>query len=232
MKLLSVSDLHFNRALFAGLERAVARHSPDVIAVAGDTTAFFEPPKGVLYPDEAARLLTEIAGNRPVVFCRGNHDRETPFLDFWKHRAPSWILPEGAGCEIGGVGFVAFPSEMNSDPLSLSLLEWRAWLPKLTTGQQRGVYLMHEPPTAAALADWFCASTRFEEPIRRYSPALVVSGHDHRRPVETGIWKTPLGNSVVVCAGQGNARLRYTVAELEPRPGTAPILRSIQRHAI
>ncbi|XHR27219.1 MAG: metallophosphoesterase [Chthoniobacteraceae bacterium] len=226
MKLLSVSDLHFNRALFAGLDRAVAKHNPDILAVVGDTAAFFEPPKGVLDPTEAARLLAETAGKRPVVFVRGNHDREDPWRQFWSHRRHTWVLLEGSGCDIFGVGFVGFPSEYNSD--TLDLLEWRAWLLKLPVSQQRGVWLMHEPPTDE-IADWQCVASRWRYPIRRFAPVLTLSGHDHSTSLRTCRWRAHVGDSVVVCAGQGNARLRYIVADIDPRPGAAPVLRSVER---
>jgi Icc-related predicted phosphoesterase len=94
------------------------------------------------------------------------------------------------------------------------------WIPKLLATQGpavRTLWLMHEPPkgtrvcTPGTLAE---GPLQWTEAITRFHPLLVICGHDHDTPVQTGIWHDRVGTSHCVNVGQSNdGPLRYCVVE-------------------
>ncbi|XHR27955.1 MAG: hypothetical protein ACFUZC_18745 [Chthoniobacteraceae bacterium] len=89
---------------------------------------------------------------------------------------------------------------------------------------------MHEPPVARGIAIGLTARPQWAEAIERYRPCLVVSGHDHNTPLFGGVWRTRIGESVVVNAGQDSEKLWFCVAEISVSGNGVARLDSIRRH--
>jgi Icc-related predicted phosphoesterase len=60
--------------------------------------------------------------------------------------------------------------------------------------------------------------------VERYSPMLVVCGHDHRSPIRQSAWHEKVRQTEVVNVGQKlGGTLHYSVIEME-FPGSTPCL--------
>ena len=83
----------------------------------------------------------------------------------------------------------------------------------------RTLWLMHEPPagTPLSVASGPVAGNReWTDAIHRFSPWLVVCGHDHRTPKRNAKWNHRLGDAVVVNAGQSDGGdLHFAVIDAE-----------------
>jgi len=100
------------------------------------------------------------------------------------------------------------------------------WLPRLTRKHgppSRALWLMHEPPCGTPLSERagpVSGNPEWLEAIERFSPLLVLCGHDHNSPRWNRRWHCRIQDTVCVNVGQDDSdELGYAVVELEfPRP--------------
>jgi hypothetical protein len=99
------------------------------------------------------------------------------------------------------------------------------WLQKLMRRWGRPaatLWLMHESPAGPPIACREAVNPGWTEAVLRYSPRLVVCGHDHRKPLETGIWSAKIGPSLCVNVGQSVSELHYCVVDFDFETATSP----------
>jgi len=173
MRLLHVSDFHFNRDWFAWLELSAPEY--DAVALTGDLIG----PAQVLAVEEQIVWLRSWAESfpAPLLLCSGNHD----FCEDWvpaplqnwmrKIRSPM-VLTDGQRRRLGDWTF-----------------ESVAWNEVPIYGGNRNIALIHCPPTGAETAisypenvDWgdleLAEMLMHDDPD--FVPRIVLSGHVHR----------------------------------------------------
>ena len=197
MKILTVSDLHQRRHLYEQLAAAVAEHKPDLICVVGD---WLETGDGAyMTPAEAAEMLSRAACGREVAFVPGNHELfEVEMMEFrraWRNIRTLRLLDRSVW-QFGRLVVVGFPI--------FACDAWESWLPtymSLLGPAGRLLWLMHEPPVEA-LGEPFFVCEDWRRAIERFQPLIVISGHDHNKPLDTGVWKCQVGKTTCVNVGQ------------------------------
>jgi Icc-related predicted phosphoesterase len=234
MKILTVSDLHQSRRLYDELSAAVRMHTPHLVAVVGDTLDMDDAGGRELSFHECAERLRSLPAE--VVFVRGNHDSGNwlGFRRVWRTgRNPrplhalhaeafkfSPLIMAGFPCRLGDEKhYVAGRKPMHPD--------WLARAQRAYGDAMRTLWLMHEPPSGTRLSEeagpmagrieWLAA-------IARYSPLLVIAGHDHRTPLRHSCWHERVHDTQVINVGQRlDGPLHYTVIEMQ-FPKTTPCL--------
>ena len=226
--LLTVTDLHSQRGLYADLAKAVEDHRPDAIALVGDFLDMFQGPvpPDLLDPASCARALARLPCPE-MVFVRGNHEGPNwrPFAEAWRAEGRKTVALHGETCRIGRLHVLGFPSLMGEET---TFLEGRPplpphsddWLPKLLDRvgpAARALWLMHEPPTGTPLSaegSVVGGNAEWRHAIELHAPQLVVFGHDHRTPVRTKRWHYRLGSTTCVNVGQSAGRgLRFCLVK-------------------
>ncbi len=217
VKVLTVADLHQSRRLYALLAEAVETHTPDVVAMVGDFLDASEEKEGKLTVVESCRALSQLRC-RHIVFVRGNHEAIgwQAFAHEWKESEGQLHLLDGNCFTLGPLVIVGFPCGMMVAPPNPD-----RWLPSLLARYlpaARALWLMHEPPYGTPLSQRFgplCGHVEWRDAIERYSPQLVVFGHDHRTPIKKKQWHYRLGTTTCVNVGQTTSGpLHYATIEM------------------
>ncbi len=227
---LTVADLHQSRTLYGELERAVQQHRPDIVAVVGDCLDLDDAGGLELTRAECGRRLNALSCE--VVFVRGNHESEgwLAFARAWRSGRRMRVL-NALHCEAfvhGALVVVGFPCRLGDE---FHYLDGRKpshedrsnqWLEQVMRKHgpaARTLWLMHEPPAGTRLSaevgpmagriEWLAA-------VARYSPLLVVCGHDHSTPIRRSAWHERVRRTRVVNVGQKlDGPLHYSMIELE-----------------
>lgn len=242
IRVLTVSDIHQSKTHYRQLAEAVDLHRPDLVACVGDVLDALEfSPKIQFTTAECSTLLAGLPV-RHLVFARGNHEDSnwTEFVAAWPHDQRPLNALYGTTYNIGPLCVVGFPcftgteftwcahlvagkAEMKVVPVKSSEelpIETNRWLPmlmrRLGTGG-RALWLMHEPPISRSIGSPKTYNRAFGIAVERFSPRLVICGHDHISPFETGRWHERLGSTVCVNVGQQANVLHYAVADVEFR---------------
>lgn len=248
IKILNVADVHQSKTLFGQLSDAVEQHQPDVVACVGDVLDALDFSAEVQFtPEECAVLLASLPVKH-LLFIRGNHEDSnwTQFVTAWPHdRRPLRAL-YGSAYTIGPLVVVGFPcltgnefawcAHLEAGTTEMKLVPSRAsseildepdqWLGKLMrelgpTG--RTLWLMHEPPVAKPIGNARTCNAIWSAAIQRFSPRLVISGHDHESPLKNGAWWHRLGSTLCVNVGQQQDTLHYTVVSFQYRATPSPV---------
>jgi Icc-related predicted phosphoesterase len=232
MKVLTVSDLHCSRKLYARLDQAVRLHAPDVVAVLGDFLDATDATEGKLTVEECANVMARLRCSE-VVFIRGNHEDSAlwAFHEQFRRHSREFCLLEGKATTIGPLVIVGFPclmgagdgffGEVPTDP--------ERWLPQLMRYHgpaARSLWLMHEPPSGTKLSrsvGSLSGDPEWREAIERFLPKAAVCGHDHDTPMQSGHWHDSIGPTLCVNCGQAQRALHYAVIDLE-FPASTPCL--------
>jgi Icc-related predicted phosphoesterase len=247
VKVLTVTDLHLKRVLYGELRAAVERHHPDAVCLIGDfLDAEDLPPSNVrLTPTAAALALAALPCE--CVAVRGNHETWDNFPEFdaaWRTTGRKLNALHGSAVRVGQLTIIGFPCGLGDegayaagrelDPYGQE--EWLSELLLVTGPAGRALWLQHEPPCRGIAAHEACDS-EFREAIELYQPLVTVSGHDHSTPLKTGRWRTKIGDTIAVNAGQrveaGKASagpLIYCTMEFEFPNGRPRLASRIQRH--
>jgi hypothetical protein len=160
-----------------------------------------------------------------IVFVRGNHEDSNwwEFQDAWRSTGRKLVKLHGQAGVFGPAVIIGFPCYLGDDTAfaegepALPPYDPGVWLSKLL--KQLGVpvrtlWLMHETPAGTPLSNpnsLVAGNREWNEAIKRFSPLLTISGHDHLTPLRTGTWYHRLGRTVCVNAGQTDAGpLHYT----------------------
>lgn len=253
MRVLTVTDLHQSRLLYDQLRIAVSEHKPDVVAFVGDFLDCCEPagdPR--LTPQQCARALSSLPTEH-LIFVRGNHEdwNWLEFVTAWPFEQRPLLALYGTAVTIGPLVMVGFPCILGSEDARCETLprsgnqltldpnlsgrdplpfETAAWLPGLLRRvgpAGRTLWLVHEPPVAAPIADPRSCNPAWREAVEDFQPMLVVSGHDHATPRRTKSWHAHLDRSLCVNVGQSELELHYCVLDLEFRPGRSSLPTSV-----
>jgi Icc-related predicted phosphoesterase len=219
VRLLTVSDLHQRRDLYALLASAVQEHRPDIVAIIGD---FLDVPGtgGDQIPVPAcARALADLE-TPEIVLVRGNHETSN-FIEFAESFSTSgraMVALHGEAHSRGPLVIIGFPCLLGDDfgfTLDKSPIPPHpsVWLPRLMKARGpacRAIWLAHEPVTG------IFGSSELREMVDRFQPMLVVHGHDHQSPIRSGRWHQRIGQTEIVNVGQSDeATLCYTVIDAE-----------------
>jgi Icc-related predicted phosphoesterase len=218
LKVLTVADLHRNQKLYELLAEAVKTHQPDLVALVSDFLDASDNEEGKLTAEESARSLARLE-SKSMVLVRGNHEAVgwERFVQAWQDSGRTLKVLDGESIALGPLVVVGFPCGMMVD----SPPRPEAWLPNLMGrhgSAARALWLMHEPPYGTPLSERFgylCGHAEWRDAIERYSPRVVVFGHDHRTPIKRNQWHCQLGTTTCVNVGQSVAGpLRYATIEL------------------
>jgi Icc-related predicted phosphoesterase len=225
-KILTVTDLHCNRRLYELLTAAVQRHEPDVVAVVGDFLDATGETEGKLNVEECARVLSQLPCPE-TVFIRGNHESAAAWWQFasaWEHSGRKLHLLEGACFCDGPLVLVGFPCLMNyGDAIGPDFPEDPdLWLPGVLQPHlpaARTLWLMHEPPSGTILSQLrgpLSGRIEWRQAIGRFSPRLVIFGHDHRTPIEKRQWHCRIDHETLcINVGQNDqGPLNYVVVDM------------------
>ena len=238
VRALAVADLHQRKFLFDQLVAAVDEHRPEagagyLVACVGDfLDANLESEGKLIGEDEAAKILSSLPSE--AVFVRGNHEDEG-----WEKFQAAWIKTgrplhalHGTAASFGPLTVVGFPCWTGSDQYygrgrelaDYSPDEWFRRIMNRIGSPARSLWLLHEPPSPR-LAEPFFFEAEWKDAVERYQPLLVVSGHDHNTPLESGRWRARIGRSICINTGQRvypkPGRLLYCVIDFE-FPGDQP----------
>jgi len=232
IKVLTVTDLHQLRCLYAQLHVAVEAHRPDAVAVVGDFLEEIARGEEHLSLGEAASHLASLPVQH-LVFTRGNHEDEDwpKFVSAWPHAQRPLIALYGTLYKVGPLALIGFPCRTGFDghwrrslpaegnvvvpgakPHRRSLPKTSEWLgPLLRAIPGEAVWLMHEPPVNVPIARSELVCTEWSRAVLRHEPHWVVCGHDHSSPMRYGGWQARLGATWVLNAGQRRDKLHYLV---------------------
>ena len=212
IRILTVTDLHQVRVLYGGLEKAVERHHPQIVAMVGDAIDANN--------DEATLPCDE------VVFVRGNHEADgwLRFAEAWRGTGRGLNALNGEAFVCGSLVIVGFPCALGDELWYLEgresvPLEADLWFPQILRKlgpASRTLWLMHEPPKGT----WLTSETgimsvgAWRRAVERYSPWLTVSGHDHSTPHRRSLWRDTIGPTVCLNLGQKmDGPLHYALIE-------------------
>src|SRR5438105_15759288 len=155
IRILTVTDLHQVRVLYDGLDKAVERHKPHIVAIVGDAIDANDDQYCDLPKPECARKLASLRCEE-VVFVRGNHEADgwLPFADSWRSTGRPLHALNGEVFVQGPMVIVGFPCALGDETWYLEgrtglPLDVELWFPKILREfgpASRTLWLMHEPP--------------------------------------------------------------------------------------
>lgn len=231
IQVLVAADLHAQRRLYADLSRAVIVHQPDVVVLNGDFLDAGEPDAAKLSPTECAAALAALACPN-IVFTLGNHEQDDwlPFLSAWSEAGRVPQVLAGRALTFGPLVVVGFPCLMVEredlfDPVPRPAVKWLSALAKQHGPAFRTLWLMHEPPCGTALSapsGPVAGNAEWMDAVERYTPRLVLFGHDHATPLRCNRWHDRMsGGTVFVNVGQGGRDgLRYSMVRADFKDST------------
>jgi len=225
---MTVTDLHRIELLYQALGVAVVAHQPDVLALVGDFLDFCEPIVPQKTTADCARFIAGLDVPE-IVLIRGNHEDADwiNFLMAWTETGRKLTKLHGEAVAFGPAVMIGFPCLIGDDvaftcdkePLPSQHSLWVDKLVQQHGAAMRTLWLMHEPPAFAgaksADAQISCNRT-WAGLIKRFSPLLTISGHDHSTPIRTGKWFHRSGSTICVNVGQTESGpLHYTMIDAE-----------------
>lgn len=207
MKILAVSDLHFDLTQFDWVAQQAPHH--DLVIIAGDLLDI----AGHLDLDSqitiVVKYLRTISAKTRLLVCSGNHDgdeknAQQEYVARWLQRVrAAGLVVDGASSELGG--------------LKLSVCPW--WDGPATRGTmqeflraarpatpQPWLWVHHAPPDGVGVS-WtgklFAGDSFLVEIIHELSPDYVFSGHIHNSPFRTGgAWASRIGRTWIFNTGR------------------------------
>jgi Icc-related predicted phosphoesterase len=246
VRALTVADLHQSSKLYRLLGSAVSQHQPDVVAIVGDCLDFGDGQHHDRFSiQECAAWLSSLPVKH-MVFVRGNHEDENwvDFVQAWPLEQRPLIALYGTATTVGPLVILGFPCLTGSEeawcqtlPKSGNQLTrdrtlsgrnclppnpdgWLAPLLRKHGPAARTLWLMHEPPVALPIAGPQTCNFVWTDTVESHRPLVVVSGHDHKLPLENNTWNAKLGDTLCVNAGQDASDLHYCVLDFEFRQET------------
>ena len=233
VRILTFTDLHQQEELYTQLVAAVDEHRPKapagyLVACVGDfLDASLESESRLIGADEAAAILAALPCDN-VILTRGNHEDQG-----WEKFEAAWLKTgrplhalHGTAAAFGPLVIVGFPCFTGNDlwyarNRELTYYAPDKWLRPILNrlgAPARVLWLAHESPSNK-LADTHFWEPEWKEAVEDWQPLLVVSGHCHRTPLETGRWKARIGRTLCYNLGQRTyekppGKLLYGVIDL------------------
>lgn len=226
VRLLTATDLHQSRPLYTQLAEAVGRHRPDAVALVGDFLDCANADPDQLDLGACADAIARLAVPE-VIITRGNHEdwNYPTFAEALAATGRTSTTLHGEAHAVGPLTVIGFPSLLGDDtaftlakePLPGDPGSWLGRLVRRLGPPARAVWLMHEPPIGTPLSmpsGPIAGHPEWTEAIERFSPWVVVCGHDHDSPVRNDQWHHRLGETLVVNVGQSDGdSLHYSLIE-------------------
>ena len=214
MKLLTVSDLHYNMRQFDWLLQRAGDF--DMVIISGDLlniAGHVDLDTQILVINKYLRRLQEQV---PLVVCSGNHDgdRKTDsgeyVADWLENGQLSGIHGDGASIEKDGWLFSICP--WWDGPIGQAEVE--AFLNAEAAKGIPNWFVVHHAPPSESVTAWSgkrdFGDTHLRKFIVTHQPRIVLSGHVHQAPFRNGGgWYDKIGETLVFNAG-------YQMGELPP----------------
>ena len=238
VKVLATADIHQRRGKLDSLAAAVSKENPDVVALNGDTLDVGGTYQHQVSVAECAQRLANLAAC-DLVIVRGNHEDENwnQFLVAWPIKSRRLTLLHGSCFHHGPLVVLGFPCLLGDQvpfedsigtvvvetppPLLDRPAEIDTWLPKIIHAHgpaSRALWLMHEPPSGTPLSTPFgpvSGNPEWVGAIARFSPQLVLCGHDHVTPMKNRHWHCRIHDTLCVNVGQDDSDgLCFAVVEM------------------
>ncbi|TSJ77740.1 metallophosphoesterase family protein [Rariglobus hedericola] len=168
MTILHVTDFHFNKRWFDWLPDNAPAH--DLLVMSGDMLNLSDAAPHQKQIDWVSDWINDYP--RPISVCSGNHDLEWDSeLELW---TPAYWVRNLASANVWVDG-----QRVTLDGLSLLNISCTT-RPK---GGNADIWVVHAPPTKTLVATRTnsrdAGDPDLVDPIRRYSPQVVLSGHVH-----------------------------------------------------
>jgi predicted MPP superfamily phosphohydrolase len=205
MRVLLVSDLHYDLRKLDWLLRAGAEH--DVVAVAGDLLDIASPVPLDTQSAVVLEYLSRLASRAIVVVCSGNHDldhrgtsgeKATRWLD--AARADG-VHVDGDSVEVGD--WLLTACAWWEGPATLAALEARLDAAALRRSG-RWLWVWHGPPDGPLAwtgSRWY-GDPELPRLVDRHAPDVVLCGHIHQAPFTAdGSWHGRQGRTSLFNAG-------------------------------
>ncbi len=220
IKVLTATDLHRDKGLYQQLATAVKKHRPDILALVGDFLHGQRDNTDRYSTVEAAQFLSRLKVPE-IIFLRGNHEDSAlwEFADEWTRGGREFHLLDKQAFAYGPLVTVGFPCLLGalSEPGDGNTDKWLPPLIRQYGSAARTLWLMHEPVYGTPLSKTdgvLAGNIEWTQAVERYSPNLVVFGHDHDTSRRKKIWNAKLeGGTVCVNLGQ-DSTLHYGLVRL------------------
>lgn len=201
MLIYAVADLHGHSQRIRRIQRRVAIHRPDILVLAGDIAARWQPDAML---DGLNRL------NLPVLLIRGNSDSRGLahlLLPFPRLQYAHLSVTRFNGVEIVGAGGTV-PLPFHS---RLGFKEADVVARVSGMLHPHSVLVVHPPPYGIrdrVLGRFHAGSRAVRQLVDRCSPALVICGHIHEQAGVETLGQTTVVNCAMGRAGNG-VLIRY-----------------------
>jgi Icc-related predicted phosphoesterase len=194
MLIYAVSDIHGRAGKLLQLRENVAKHSPDVLVVAGDLTNYHGHRRVV-------SGLNDLGV--PVLAVRGNSD--LPVVDRLLQTFPRTVSLHLQETVVNGVRFTGV-----SGAVPVPFRTRLRWVEKRVLDQigclvrEDSVLVTHPPPwgTLDEVAGRFHAGCKgLRDVVRKRQPRMLICGHIHERPGTARV-----GDTLVINCNMGRGR--------------------------
>ncbi len=207
MKILAVSDLHFNLGQFDWLSQQAANYP--LVIIAGDLLDI----AGHLDLDSqiivVAKYLRTISAKTRLMVCSGNHDgdernEQQEYIARWLQRVRAeGLVVDGATSVVGGLTASVCP--WWDGPASLEALQ-QFLRREGAQAPQTWLWVHHAPPNGFGVS-WtgkeHAGDAALVTLINELQPDYVFSGHIHNSPFRAGgAWANQIGKTWVFNAGR------------------------------
>ncbi|HYQ73160.1 MAG TPA: metallophosphoesterase [Gammaproteobacteria bacterium] len=206
MKILITSDLHYRLKQFDWLAEQAVNY--DALIIAGDLLDISHPMDLSVQIVVMKKYLRKIGAVTRLLVCSGNHDGNE------KNDADEYVAPwlqevraervhvDGDNVFFGDVLVTIFPwwdgevtrREVAEQFAQAGRLAFRKW-----------IWIYHAPPDKSSTS-WtgkrFIGDTELNQWIAQYRPDLVVAGHIHQSPYQSGgSWIDQIGKTWIINTG-------------------------------
>jgi Icc-related predicted phosphoesterase len=203
MDILLTADLHSKLTWFGWLESQAEKY--ELIGIAGDLLDLFSSVDPKTQSIAATAFLRRLSGKTKVAVCSGNHD-SIDYLANTRAAAPLWLselrgiknlITDGqTECVKNSLVVTTLPHIDAIDPLRVLLLE------SSTIAREKQIpwlVLNHIPPAMKATDAEEAKAVML---IKEFQPSYWFSGHVHNILYDGGTWKSQLGKTTLLNAGQ------------------------------
>lgn len=236
VRVLTVADLHQRRSLYTELQQAVVEHRPDAVILCGDFLHSLEPEDGMLSVADCAADIARLDVAQ-VIAVRGNHENHQfiHFADALSSTSREMAFLHGEAENIGPLTVLGFECLLG-DEMAFALTKHAlpptpgGWVPRLARklgAAARSLWCMHEPPAGTSLSAQvgpLAGNPEWRDLISRFSPRLVICGHDHDTPIKRRRWHDRIGETLIVNVGQTSCkRLHFSVMDADFCTANSPL---------